>query len=83
MLVKTVLERIGQFEEYKIMVLPDHRTPIVKKTHTSESVPFALGSSASLKEDWRQHSGFNEESAEKSGLFIENGFELMDFFFKS
>ena len=83
MVVKTVLEGIDQFEEYKIMVLPDHRTPIVKKTHTSEPVPFAFCSSASLTEDSRQHSEFNEEAAEKSGLFVENGFDLMDFFIKS
>ena len=76
-------EGMRQFEEYKIMVLPDHRTPIVRKTHTSEPVPFAFCSSASLIEISRQHIGFNETSAEKSGLFVENGFDLMDFFIKS
>ena len=65
------------------MVLPDHRTPIVKKTHTSEPVPFAICSSASLLEDSQRHIGFSEDSAEKSGLFVENGFELMDFFIRS
>ena len=80
--VKTVLEGMRQFEEYKIMVLPDHRTPIVKKTHTSEAVPFAFCSSASLMEGSKQQVDFSEESAEKSGLFIENGFDLMDFFIK-
>ena len=83
MVVKTVLEGIRQFKEYKIMVLPDHRTPIVKKTHTSEPVPFAICSSASLLKDSQQRIGFSEESAEKSGLFVENGFELMDFFIRS
>ena len=43
--VKTVLEGLEQFGEYKVMVLPDHRTPISKKTHTSEPVPFAFFSS--------------------------------------
>lgn len=83
LVVRTVLEGMRQFEEYKIMVLPDHRTPIVRKTHTSEPVPFAFCSSASLIEISRQHIGFNETSAEKSGLFVENGFDLMDFFIKS
>ena len=83
MVVKTVLEGIRQFKEYKIMVLPDHRTPIVKKTHTSEPVPFATCSSADLLKDSQQRIGFSEESAEKSGLFVENGFELMDFFIRS
>lgn len=83
MVVKTILEGMRQFEEYKVMVLPDHRTPIVKKTHTSEWVPFALCGSTNLKEGSKQHVEFNEESAEKSGLFIENGFDLMDFFIKN
>jgi len=81
--VKTVFEGMRQFEEYKIMVLPDHRTPIVKKTHTSEAVPFAFCSSASLMEGAKQQVDFSEESAEKSGLSIENGFDLMDFFIKN
>jgi 2,3-bisphosphoglycerate-independent phosphoglycerate mutase len=83
MVVQTVLEGIGQFGEYKIMVLPDHRTPIVKKTHTSEPVPFTICSSESLPGNDQKHTGFSEESAEKSGLFVENGFELMDFFIKN
>jgi 2,3-bisphosphoglycerate-independent phosphoglycerate mutase len=82
MVVKSVLEGIRRFEGYKVMVLPDHRTPIVKKTHTSEPVPFAFCSSAILIEGSRQHVEFSEESAGKSGLFIENGFDLMDFFIK-
>ena len=81
--VKTVLEGMRQFEEYKIMVLPDHRTPIVKKTHTSEAVPFAFCSSTSLMKGSKQQVDFSEESAERSGLFIENGFDLMDFFIKN
>jgi len=81
--VKTVLEGMRQFEEYKIMVLPDHRTPIVKKTHTSEAVPFAFCSSASLMKGAKQQVDFSEESAERSGLSIENGFDLMDFFIKN
>ena len=83
MVVKTVLEGIGQFGEYKIMVLPDHRTPIVKKTHTSEPVPFALCSSRDLLENSQKGVGFNEESAQRSGLFLENGFDLIDFFIQN
>ena len=81
--VKTVLEGMRQFEEYKIMVLPDHCTPIVKKTHTSEAVPFAFCSSTSLMKGAKQQVDFSEESAERSGLSIENGFDLMDFFIKN
>ena len=83
MVVQTILEGLHHFEEYKIMVLPDHRTPIIKKTHTSEPVPFAFCSAESLKEGSKRHGAFSEEAAEKSGLFVENGFDLMGFFIKS
>jgi 2,3-bisphosphoglycerate-independent phosphoglycerate mutase len=83
MVVGTVLKGIRRFDEYKIMVLPDHRTPIVRKTHTGEPVPFAIGSSSDFTKGLTQRRAFNERDAEKSGVFIENGFELMELFIKS
>jgi 2,3-bisphosphoglycerate-independent phosphoglycerate mutase len=78
--VKTVLAGIKEFDAYKVMVLPDHRTPIVKKTHTSEPVPFACCSSKNLREGSQPCIEFNEVSAEKSGLFVDQGSRLMDLF---
>jgi len=78
--VKTVLEGMRKFGEYRIMVLPDHRTPIVKKTHTSEPVPFAFCGSANLMRDPEQHVAFCEVSAEKGSFFVKNGFDLMEVF---
>jgi 2,3-bisphosphoglycerate-independent phosphoglycerate mutase len=81
--VKTVLEGIKQFDEYKVMVLPDHRTPIVKKTHTSEPVPFAYMCSNTVSERSHPLIEFNEVSAEKSGLIVDPGSHLMDLFIES
>jgi 2,3-bisphosphoglycerate-independent phosphoglycerate mutase len=81
--VKKVLEGIKEFDEYKVLVLPDHRTPIVKKTHTAEPVPFAYFSSNTVSEGSQPLIEFNEETAEKSGLFVEQGSHLMDLFIKS
>lgn len=81
--VKTVLKGAAKFKDYKIMVLPDHRTPIVKKTHTSEPVPFAILSSRSQVDASSSQRGFNEVSAEASGTLIKSGPELMDLFVKS
>ena len=78
--VKTVLEGLEQFGEYKIMVLPDHRTPISKKTHTSEPVPFAFFSSINAAEEEHSISSFNEPAAEQTGLFVKEGFRLIDLF---
>jgi 2,3-bisphosphoglycerate-independent phosphoglycerate mutase len=79
--VKTVLEGIERFGEYKIMVLPDHRTPISEKTHTSEPVPFAFFSSINAVEE-HATSSFNEVAAEQTGLFVKEGFRLIDLFIK-
>lgn len=80
--VKTVLEGIKRFGEYKVMVLPDHRTPISKKTHTAEPVPFAFFSSTNRQEASQDAKGFDEISAEKSGLLVKEASQLMDLFIK-
>jgi 2,3-bisphosphoglycerate-independent phosphoglycerate mutase len=81
MVVKTILEGLKQFGEYKVMVLPDHRTPICKKTHTSEPVPFAFfGTKNSSAAEQPSSALFNEPAAEKTGLFIKEGFNLIDLF---
>ncbi len=66
------------------MVLPDHRTPLIKKTHTSEPVPFAIVNSTDFSKESLQveEIAFDEISAEKSRLFIKDGFQLMDLFIK-
>ena len=82
LVVRTVLEGLKRFPEYRVMVLPDHRTPIVRKTHTAEPVPFAFLSSNDLLKSPRKDAAFNEVSAQDSGLFVEQGSSLMDLFIK-
>ncbi len=82
LVVGTVLEGLKRFPEYRMMVLPDHRTPIVRKTHTAEPVPFAFLSSKDAGKSTLKDATFNEVSAQASGLFVEEGYSLMDFFMK-
>ena len=63
LVVRTVLEGLKRFPEYRVMVLPDHRTPIVRKTHTAEPVPFAFLSSKDAAKAPRKEASFNELSA--------------------
>ena len=66
-------------EPYKIMVLPDHPTPICKRTHTIDAVPFFIYSS----EDERVGSdAFDEASAENMNYYIPHGYTLMDILVK-
>ncbi len=62
---------------YKMLILPDHPTPISLKTHVSDPVPFIIYSS-----DETEASGlsYTEANAKKTGLKIEDGYTLMDRF---
>jgi len=80
--VKTVLEGMKGFKDYRVMVLPDHPTPIVKRTHTSEPVPFVIFSSEDETVEPRIEISFDETSASQSKFFIQKGYELMKYFIK-
>ena len=61
--------------EYRLLVLPDHPTPIRLRTHTAESVPWLLyDSTAPCSNEWN----YNEAEAILSGNFVSQGPKLMD-----
>lgn len=65
-------------EDYKIMILPDHPTPIVTGTHASDPVPFLI-----YEKNREIESGvtsIDEETAKTTGVFVEKGHELMKIF---
>jgi 2,3-bisphosphoglycerate-independent phosphoglycerate mutase len=80
--VGTVLEGLESFDDYRVMVVSDHLTPIPKRTHTAEPTPFAWASKEELNRPGAG-SGFSEASAGRSGLSVEKGHELMDEFILS
>ncbi|UWP60617.1 cofactor-independent phosphoglycerate mutase [Ruminococcus gauvreauii] len=62
-------------EAYRLMVLPDHPTPIRVRTHTSDPVPYLLyDSTAPGDHDWH----YNEAEAAGSGNVLEEGWHLMN-----
>ena len=64
--------------EYKMMILPDHPTPVKLKTHVSDPVPYIIYSSS----EKGNGCGFtySEKNAEKAGKYIGSGEELMKHF---
>ena len=72
------LEEIG--EDYKIMILPDHPTPLSTRTHASDPVPYMIYQKSKEKDSGVE--SINEESAKKTGNFIDAGYELMNKFRK-
>jgi 2,3-bisphosphoglycerate-independent phosphoglycerate mutase len=77
--VGPVLEGLREHPDYRVMVVSDHLTPIVRRTHTSEPTPFAWASKEEI-ENRSDGPGYSEASAQKSGLLIGKGHELMDVF---
>ncbi len=71
-LVKEQLDAAG--EPYRMLILPDHPTPICVRTHTADPIPYLLYDST-VKEThtWK----YCETEAEKSGRMFEKGYELM------
>ncbi len=80
--VGTILQGIGQFNDFRVMVLSDHPTPIRLKTHSAEPSPFAVLSSA-RNENLASGVLFCESSARKSGRLITPGYRLMDRFMRT
>ena len=62
-------------EDFRVMVLPDHPTPIRLRTHTITPVPFFIYDSKNAKNGVES---FSEESAEATNYYIPNGYTLMD-----
>ena len=76
--VKTLKEGLdGLGEPYKIMILPDHATPLALRTHTADPVPFLIYDSRATDGSNRH---FNEAAARDAGVCIGEGYKLMDLF---
>lgn len=75
--VGTVLEGIRNFEEFAVMVLPDHYTPLSVRTHTGDPVPFAIWGTSSSPDAM---AAYSEREAERTGVLIDPGYTLMDRF---
>jgi len=79
-IVGPVLEALQNYESWRILVMPDHPTPISSRAHSSEPVPFAM---AGDNISGILHTTFSEANAADSGFRIDNGFEIMEYFLKS
>ena len=66
-------------EDYRLLVLPDHPTPIRLRTHVAEPVPYLLYDSTKPQDrSWH----YNEREAAESGRHIDRGCDLMGYLFQ-
>lgn len=78
--VGPILKQIKDRQSIRILVSPDHPTPISLRTHTDKPVPFAMFGDG-IEPDMIQE--FSEKKAKQSKLFFEKGYELIEHFIKS
>ncbi|MDD6067168.1 MAG: cofactor-independent phosphoglycerate mutase [Firmicutes bacterium] len=76
--IRYVKERMdASGEDYRMLVMPDHPTPICVRTHTAAPVPYLLYDSTDLKDKtWN----YNEREAKESGNYIAEGHKMMEYF---
>ncbi len=76
--IKEALDASG--EDYSIMVLPDHPTPLRLRTHTSDPVPYIIYRNTSVRESGV--TTYTEKTGASTGVYIDEGFRLMDRFIR-
>ena len=70
--VKAALNKMGP---HRIMILPDHPTPLAIKTHSSDPVPYLIYDSEKSEAGVNV---FNEATAKATGNYLDKGYQLMD-----
>ena len=62
--------------DFRMMILPDHPTPLALRTHTRDAVPYLIYDSTKALGDGI--ASFTEETAAKAGLVVKEGYKLME-----
>ncbi|MCR4612130.1 MAG: phosphoglycerate mutase, partial [Lachnospiraceae bacterium] len=77
-IIKPIYEGVTNAgEDIRLLIMPDHPTPIKIRTHTDEPIPYMLYDSTKDLSG-KEHLTYNEKNAKVSGIFEENGYHLID-----
>lgn len=76
-IVRSILDSKRLIGPFKMMILPDHPTPVSLRTHTRDPVPFLIYDSLN---EYDGFDDFSEETASKTGLYLKEGHKMIDFF---
>lgn len=81
--VGPVLEEAARFGQYRMVLLPDHPTPVSLRTHAPEPVPFVIYPKGALPAGANLGQSFTESCAERSSLYVADGSRLLSLVIKS
>lgn len=74
LILSPVVEALRNMGDFRVLVIPDHPTPISLKTHTNDPVPYIIYDSRVKKDGTDVYS---EKSAKATGIYIPEGHTLM------
>lgn len=72
-----LFDGLKKYDDYKIMILPDHPTPIVTRTHASDPVPYLIYQKSIADSTDSGVNSINEETAKATGNYIDFGPSIM------
>ena len=72
-IVKPLVNYLDSKGDYRVLIMPDHPTPLNIRTHSSDPVPYLIFDSTDLKDG----AVFTEENCKKAGNFVEHGPDIM------
>ncbi len=80
-IVKVVTEHLdASGEDYRILILPDHPTPLCIRTHSAEAVPYMLYDSTAHQDS---KALYNEKAASASGVYVAHGHKMIEILFQN
>ncbi len=79
LVVGTILEGSKRNHNFRILVMPDHATPVSVRTHVADAVLFGIYGQGVAAGNFAKYC---EKESEKSSLYFDKGHELMDYFIK-
>ena len=74
-ILKPILEQVKEMDDFTLLIMPDHPTPLSIMTHCSDPVPYLLYRS---NKHINGANEFNEKTASESGIVIEKAHTLID-----
>ncbi len=81
LVVGAILRGAKAFPEYRVLLMPDHPTPIELKTHSDEPVPFVIYDNRNPRKN--EGASFDETLLNRKDIMVvEEGYKLMDYFIK-
>jgi 2,3-bisphosphoglycerate-independent phosphoglycerate mutase len=78
-IVGTLLESLGKLDDFRILALPDHATPLTRRIHTDAPVPFVL--SGNLERPGSRRLPFDERAVEDARPILDEGWRLLELLF--